>query len=107
MACFETSLWEELQPQENACQLDGGPSRNATGGFELSAWSVERDGSVVIDTDKLIYDYQSKPGGYVFDFVRTNVPDFACQPGFAMASKGELSGAFQRDTVTAHRLESY
>jgi hypothetical protein len=56
-----------------ACQLDGGPSRNATGGFELSAWSVERDGSVVIDTDKLIYDYQSKTGGYVFDFVRTTV----------------------------------
>ena len=55
-----------------SCKLDGGDSVNATGSLDVNGWT-RTDDAVVFEDSELIYNYQSKTGGYVFDAVRTTV----------------------------------
>ena len=55
------------------CKLDGGASVNATGGSEVTAYSIDGDGVITFSATKLIFNYQSASGGYVYDHVTTVV----------------------------------
>ena len=46
---------------------------NATGGSEVTAYSIDGDGVITFSATKLIFNYQSSSGGYVYDHVTTVV----------------------------------
>ena len=56
------------------CKLDGGPGVNATGGAaSVGDIEIDNHGTISFSTTKLIYNYQSKKGGYTYNNVRTYI----------------------------------
>ena len=55
------------------CMIDGKPGPKATGGSTVPEIRLNGDGSVSFSATKLIFNYQSKTGGYVYDYVVSKI----------------------------------